>query len=201
MGAPDADTDDAPPPMRRRPPPPRGARAAVGADFDERAYSTWSPEPEATPFSALDPVNMTPEDRLEKARCALIGTDIDDYQERFASDSVFNVYGFFLGYLWYSYRGMLGLALLSAFINPFACGIPQFIFIFAGDAFYRKHINKKAQELAKFEPDSDEWRQYAERYGGTSISRAFAFIVIYFGVWFLIGLLFMMLIHLFGGRS
>lgn len=112
----------------------------------------------------------------EEAVSAMIGEAVEEYRLRFETKSIFNVYAFFFGPLWYAYRKMIGLAFGIAFMSVF-CGLVGLYFQCTGDMYYKKYIEKHARELAKLESGSTEWVAYVETHGGTSL----ASVLIYFG--------------------
>lgn len=176
-------------PAPYRPPPPRGARAEVssddGADWrDEAMLAEGDASGQALPAEYRS--------SYEDAFSAMIGEEVEDYRQRFEAKSIFNVYAFFLGPLWYAYRKMLGLAFVMAFTSVF-CGLVGLYFQCTGDMYYKKYIEKHAKELAKLESGSTEWVAYVEAHGGTSL----ASVLIYFGAVVGVGILLMALRSIF----
>lgn len=151
---------------------------------DEEAHAHRPPPPRQSVQNADDedgPIDFV---KYEHALIALLGNDYEDYLDRFRSDSIFNGWGFFLGLNWYAYRGMLGLAIKLFLIYCIPC-VGQIIAIYfhcTADKQYRKHIESHAQKLAQFEEGSQEWIEYVNVHGGTSVGSVFILWAIVIGV-------------------
>lgn len=169
----------------RRRPPPRGVRAqSLAIERADLSGDLMSAEDAVAEQSLPAEYRSSYEDAVS----ALIGSEVDDYLDRFQKKSVFNICAFLFGPVWYAYRRMIGKAFLIAFLSLF-CGLPYLYFQCTGDKYYREYIEKHAHELAKMEEGSSEWTEYIELHGGTSIFSVFIYFFAMTGVSFFWALL------------
>ena len=159
-----------------RAPPPRRPAPFEDAPWHGRAREyTYEDAVESVVADSrqLDASEATPE-KLEAARRALIGEEVEDYLLRFDSGSVFNVCGFFFGPFWYSYRRMVGMAVAYTLLGSL-CGLVSLYMGCTGDKHYAKYIDERARELAKLDEESHAWQQYVAAHGGTSLGSVFLY--------------------------
>ncbi len=131
-----------------------------------------------------DDIRFTKARRYGTFYAALLGNNADDYEDRFRDKSIFNIYAFFFGLDWYAYRGMLGLAMRLSLLHyiPIIGTLIVLYYRCTGDKHYRKHIETHAQALDQFEEGSQEWHDYVNTHGGTSIGAIFILWLFQIGV-------------------